>query len=229
MTAALAAAKGRWKPSSKEATSLVASGRIPDSMGLGLEAARIRTAPRASSSTSICAAAIGKVYAIGHSASPILRRSQASIAFRNAVLRLPARLDRTRVPRLVDSGRNWHRSASRKSRREPGSRRSAFFERRSPTMTGPMPKAPRTATSRRLRRPAGRILGCSIVGHRAHDLIVPWGLAMAKGLRASDLAEVVPRGAVYSEVIGEASLESVKMSAQSPWLRRALGFIRRWG
>ena len=223
----VAVQKADGSPSIEGSHLLVASGRIPDLDGLDLKAARIRTAPTGIVVDHHLRSSNGKVYAIGHSVQSSAH--EASIAFRNAVLRFPTRLDRTRIPRLVDCRPEL--ASVGLTEEQARTRFSAIRVLRAPFSDNARANAEDATHGhvKAITSPDGRILGCSIVGHRAHDLIVPWGLAMAKGLRASDLAEVVPRGAVYSEVIGEAALESVKMSAQSPWLRRALGFIRRWG
>ncbi|WP_210485246.1 FAD-dependent oxidoreductase [Microvirga antarctica] len=76
--------------------------------------------------------------------------------------------------------------------------------------------------------PSGRILGCTMVGPEAPDLIMPWALAMAKGLGVSDLADLAFSDASYGETTKRAAVEFLKMSAQDPWMRRVIGVLRRW-
>jgi pyruvate/2-oxoglutarate dehydrogenase complex dihydrolipoamide dehydrogenase (E3) component len=75
----------------------------------------------------------------------------------------------------------------------------------------------------------GRILGCAIAAPGAGDLIVPWALASAKGLKVQDLAGLVFPYPTLSEVSKRAAVEFLRPSAQNPWLRRLIGVARRFG
>jgi pyruvate/2-oxoglutarate dehydrogenase complex dihydrolipoamide dehydrogenase (E3) component len=77
--------------------------------------------------------------------------------------------------------------------------------------------------------PRGRILGCAIAGHQAGELIVPWILAMTKGLKIQDLAGAVFPYPTLSEITKRTAIEFLRPSAQSPWLRCAIGLLRRLG
>jgi pyruvate/2-oxoglutarate dehydrogenase complex dihydrolipoamide dehydrogenase (E3) component len=75
----------------------------------------------------------------------------------------------------------------------------------------------------------GRILGCTIVGPGAGELIMPWVLAMTHGLKVSDLAGAVYPYPSLSEVTRSTAVEFLKPSTQNPWLRRVVGLVRRLG
>jgi pyruvate/2-oxoglutarate dehydrogenase complex dihydrolipoamide dehydrogenase (E3) component len=75
----------------------------------------------------------------------------------------------------------------------------------------------------------GKILGCAIAAAQAGDLIVPWALAMAKRLKVQDLAGLVFPYPTLSEVTKRVAVEFLRPSAESPWLRRAIAFGRRFG
>jgi pyruvate/2-oxoglutarate dehydrogenase complex dihydrolipoamide dehydrogenase (E3) component len=77
--------------------------------------------------------------------------------------------------------------------------------------------------------PRGRILGCAIAGAHAGELIVPWVLAVTKGMKVSDLAGLVYPYPTFSEATKGAAVEFLKPSAQNPWLRRLMGLVRRLG
>jgi pyruvate/2-oxoglutarate dehydrogenase complex dihydrolipoamide dehydrogenase (E3) component len=77
--------------------------------------------------------------------------------------------------------------------------------------------------------PRGIILGCAIAARHAGDLIVPWALALSKGLKAQDLAGVVFPYPTLSEVTKRAAVEFLRPSAQNPWVRRLIGAARRFG
>jgi pyruvate/2-oxoglutarate dehydrogenase complex dihydrolipoamide dehydrogenase (E3) component len=77
--------------------------------------------------------------------------------------------------------------------------------------------------------PRGKILGCSIVGAHAGELIMPWVLAMSRGMKVSHLAGLIYPYPTFSEVTKSAAVEFLKPSAQNPWVRRLVSLVRRLG
>ncbi|MDJ1157698.1 FAD-dependent oxidoreductase [Chelatococcus sp. SYSU_G07232] len=75
----------------------------------------------------------------------------------------------------------------------------------------------------------GRILGCSIAGPRAGELIVPWTLAVARRLSVKDLAGIVFPYPTLSEVSRRAAMSFYAPLASSPWVRALVGLLRRLG
>jgi pyruvate/2-oxoglutarate dehydrogenase complex dihydrolipoamide dehydrogenase (E3) component len=206
---------------------VVAAGWDPVFDGLNLAAAKIRTGPAGLALDHHLRTTNRKVYAVDHSLP--LATQQAGFAFRNAVLRLPTRFDPTAVPRLVHGAPEM----ASVGLTEPQAREISPSIR---VLRAPFGDNSRAIADRMteghikvVTTPTGRILGCSILGGRAHDLLGPWALAMAKGLAVSDLAGVALSGPAYSDVGRSTAMEYLKLSAQAPWLRRALGFVRRWG
>ena len=62
----------------------------------------------------------------------------------------------------------------------------------------------------------GKILGCAIAAAQAGDLIVPWALAMAKGLKVQDLAGLVFPYPTLSEVTKRAAVEFLQAFRREP-------------
>jgi pyruvate/2-oxoglutarate dehydrogenase complex dihydrolipoamide dehydrogenase (E3) component len=77
--------------------------------------------------------------------------------------------------------------------------------------------------------PRGRILGCAIAAPGAGDLIVPWALCIAKGLKVQDLAGLVFPYPTLSEISKRAAVEHLRGVAGNPWLRRLLALLRTLG
>ena len=77
--------------------------------------------------------------------------------------------------------------------------------------------------------PGGKIPGCTTVGARAGEPIMSWVPAPTTGLKVSELAGLVYPYPTFSEVTKSTAVEFLKPSAQNPWLRRALGLLRRLG
>ena len=75
----------------------------------------------------------------------------------------------------------------------------------------------------------GRILGVTICGDAAGELIAPWCIAMRAGLGVGDLAGMpLPAGA-RSDASRRAALSFHATLTTRPALRRLIGFLRRFG
>jgi pyruvate/2-oxoglutarate dehydrogenase complex dihydrolipoamide dehydrogenase (E3) component len=75
----------------------------------------------------------------------------------------------------------------------------------------------------------GRILGATIVGAQAGELITTWTLAIARGLRVGALLGVVIPYPTLSEVGKRAAISYYTPSLANPWLRRLISWLRRLG
>jgi len=75
----------------------------------------------------------------------------------------------------------------------------------------------------------GAILGATIVGAQAAELIAPWCLALNRGLKVQDMAELVPPFPSLSDSSRQATASFYTPMATRPGLRRLIGFLRRLG
>jgi pyruvate/2-oxoglutarate dehydrogenase complex dihydrolipoamide dehydrogenase (E3) component len=75
----------------------------------------------------------------------------------------------------------------------------------------------------------GRILGASIVGSNAGELIAPWVLAITQNLKISAFANMVLPYPTLSEAGKRAAITNYAGLAQKPWLRRMLGILKWLG
>ena len=75
----------------------------------------------------------------------------------------------------------------------------------------------------------GRPVGVGIVGPGAGDLIGIWALAMAKGLKMSDIAGMVAAYPTLAETTKQAAGAYFSPRLfDNPTLKRAVGFVQRW-
>lgn len=79
-------------------------------------------------------------------------------------------------------------------------------------------------TSRR-----GKILGAVVVGPKAGEIIALWGLAVAKGMKISDITSWVAAYPTLSEVGRRAAVEYYKGATANPTLRKIITFLQRFG
>ncbi|WP_324617402.1 dihydrolipoyl dehydrogenase family protein [Microvirga alba] len=178
-----------------------------------------------------------KVYAIGDCAGAIatggrfthVANHHAGLVIRNALFRLPARLGKTPVPRVVHTAPEL--ATVGLSEAEARAKHGRMRILRWPLSNNDRARAEgateghvKAIVTRR-----GKILGCSIVSAQAGELIMPWVLAMARGLKVSDLAGLVYPYPTFSEATKGAAVEFLKPTAQKPWLRWLIGLVRHLG
>ncbi|WP_029029220.1 dihydrolipoyl dehydrogenase family protein [Salinarimonas rosea] len=216
---------------------LVAAGRRPTVGDLGLEAAgvahdaagirvdaRLRTTNR-------------KIYAIGDCASggtgglrfTHAASQHASLVVRDALFRLRAPLDPTAIPRVTYTDPEI---ASVGLSEEEAFRRDA----KARILRWPVGELDRAKAERRTHglikafvARDGRVLGCAIAAPHAGELIAPWTLALAKRLKARDLAGIVMPYPTYSELTKRAAVEDLRPLATNPWVQRWRRLMRSFG
>jgi pyruvate/2-oxoglutarate dehydrogenase complex dihydrolipoamide dehydrogenase (E3) component len=212
---------------------LVAAGRRPALDGLGLEAAGVRFTAEGVTVDERLRTSNRRIYCIGDAVGPpqFTHRANhhAGLVIRNALFRLPVRAGDAPIPRVTytdpeiaavglseEEARAGHKGV--RALRWPFSENDrAQAERRTEGFVKAMVDA------------KGRILGAVIVGHGAGELLTPWTLAMANGLRIGALASIVYPYPTYSEAAKRAATAFLLPKLRSPWLQRGLRLVRRFG
>lgn len=216
---------------------LIATGRRPVSEGLGLDVAGIKVGRSGIVVDPGLKTSNSRVYAIGDCAGGAAEGARythvanhhASLVTRNALFRQRVKLGKTPLPRVAYTDPEiaavgLGEAEARELHGNIRILRWSFADNdwaRAERETEGHVKA--VATTR------GRILGCTIAGPHAGELIMPWVMAMAHGLKVSDLAQLVYPCPTFSEVTKGAAVEFLKPSAQNPWIRRLIGLVRRFG
>lgn len=185
---------------------LVATGRRPNLDRLDLDRAGITHDRRGIAVTAgLRSVSNGRVYAIGDVAGgrqfTHLAGYHAGLVIRSALFRLPVKAQSGIIPHVTyldpevahvglteTAARARHGGAVEVARFPFAENDRARTERR----TGGLAKA---VIGRR-----GRILGCSIVGAGAGELIQPWALALSKALKIGDMAGHVAPYPTRSEI-----------------------------
>ena len=75
----------------------------------------------------------------------------------------------------------------------------------------------------------GGILGATIVGAAAGELITTWTLAISQGLNIRALTGIVVPYPTLSEVGKRAAITYFTPGLTSPWVRRIIALLRRFG
>jgi pyruvate/2-oxoglutarate dehydrogenase complex dihydrolipoamide dehydrogenase (E3) component len=212
---------------------LVAAGRIPNVEGLNLEAAGIRYSRRGIEVNKRLRTTNRKAYAIGDVAGGFqfthMANYHAGLVIRNALFRLPVKVNNAIVPwvtftdpELAHIGLDEAQARERHGRisvlRWPYAENDrAQAERK----TGGMVKV---ICSRR-----GKILGATIVGADAGELIAPWSLAISAGLKIKAMTDMIVPYPTLGEINKRAAYGFYASSLGSPWLRRIIRFLARFG
>ena len=75
----------------------------------------------------------------------------------------------------------------------------------------------------------GKILGATIVGAAAGELITTWTLAIGRGLNIRALAGMIVPYPTLAEIGKRAAVTYFLPSVTSVWVRRIIAFLRRFG
>jgi pyruvate/2-oxoglutarate dehydrogenase complex dihydrolipoamide dehydrogenase (E3) component len=73
----------------------------------------------------------------------------------------------------------------------------------------------------------GSVLGSTIVGAHAGELITPWALAISQGLNIRAIAEVVVPYPIFGEINKRAAMMFFAPLAANPRVRRMIRRLRR--
>jgi len=215
---------------------LIATGRRPNLDRLDLAAAGVAQSPRGITVDRRLRTSNRRIFAIGDCADlpgtgPLafthVAGHHAGIVIRNALFRLPARIDPAIVPRvtytdpeLASVGLSMAEGAAR----YPGSRvvESAFGENdRARTARAPEGLIRICAAAN------GRILGVAIVGRGAGELLAPWCLALRRGLKLAALADLLLPYPTLGEVSKRVAGQFYAPRLFSAGTRRLVGALLR--
>jgi pyruvate/2-oxoglutarate dehydrogenase complex dihydrolipoamide dehydrogenase (E3) component len=212
---------------------LIAVGRRPRVEALDLKAAGIASGPNGIVVDKRLRTTNRRVYAIGDvTGAPQfthVSNYHAGLVIRNALFRLPIDRYAGVVPAVIytdpelaevgltaDQARAQHRS-TRVLRWRYDDNDRAQAER---DTCGHI----KVVTSRH-----GRILGATVVGAQAGELITTWTLAIAQNLNIRALAGLVVPYPTLSEVGKRAAMTYFMPNLTNPWVQRIIGVLRRLG
>lgn len=183
---------------------LVAAGRVPNADNLGLEAAGVAWEPGGITVDTRLRTSNRRIFAIGDvTGGPRfthMAAHQASAVVKNALFRLPAKVETRAIPRVTytDPELAWVGLTEQAAREEAG---------RVEVLHAPLTGNDRARAERRTEGLAkvvldrkGRVLGAGMVGARAGELLLPWVLAVRGKVSVRDLAEMIAPYPTLSEV-----------------------------
>lgn len=212
---------------------LVVAGRWPNVVGLGLDAARIRYDEHGIEVDKGLKTTNKRVYAVGDVTGgeqpPHAADQQAGLVVRNALLRAPVRFDPEATAQVAFTDPELARiGLTEAAARRRGHRirilRWPYRENDRAHAEGEVRGHIKVVTNAR-----GRILGVTIVGASAAELIAPWTLAMSRGADIGVLSGMVVPYPTLVEIGKNAAATYFTSGLTRPGVRRIIAMLRRFG
>ena len=213
---------------------LVAAGRKPNVDGLNLEAAGIEYDRRGIKVDDGLRTTNRKAYAIGDVAGGLqfthVAGYHAGLVIRNALFRLPAKNKTGHIPWVTYTDPELaHVGLTEQAAREQHGDAATVLK-------WPFEENDRARTERKtdgmikvVTAKNGRILGATIVGPNAGELIQSWGLAISAGLKIKAMIDQVVAYPTLAEVSRRAAITQYADLPAKPWIRQLIGFLKKFG
>ena len=212
---------------------LMAVGRAPNVHGLDLEKANIKYSPRGIEVDERLRSSNKRVFAIGDVTGGYqfthMAGYDAGVVIRNALFKMPAKVSHSAVPwvtytspEIAQVGVNeltvkekytdnydvleWHFKENDRAQAEGKTKgfAKAFVDKK------------------------GKILGCTIVGDGAGELIAPWCLAISKGLKIGDVAGMILPYPTRSEISKRVAGSYYTPKLFSDRVRKIVSFLMKF-
>lgn len=213
---------------------LVATGRKPTTDGLDLDAAGVKHDRSGIQVNKTLKTANRRVYAIGDVAAGQLQFTHAAnyhagLVIRNALFRLPVKVNNDVVPWVTYTEPEFAQTGLTEA--QARARKLKIRILRWPYHDNDRAQAERETHGhiKVITNRKGQIVGASIVGAQAGELIAMWTLAIARGLNIRDLTGIVLPYPTLSEIGKRAAIDYFTPSLTSPWVRRIIAWLRIFG
>lgn len=213
---------------------LLAVGRRPNIESLNLDAAGIKYDRNGVVVNSGLKSSNRRVYAIGDVAGgpqfTHVANYHASIVIKNALFRLPSKADHSTIPWVTFTDPEL----AHVGLTEAGAREK--YGTRINVLRWPYHENDRAQAERQtdgflkvITNRSGRILGASMVGAHAGELIQMWSLAMQKGINIKSMAGFISPYPTLAEINKRAAITYFLPKLTNPLIKRVVGWLRNLG
>ena len=213
---------------------LIATGRKPAIDGLDLKAARIRHDHAGIDVNRKLKTSNTRVYAIGDCAKGQIHLAHAAnyhagLVIRNALFRLRVATDNSAIPRVTFTEPELAHTGLTEA--QARARRIRIRVARWPYNDNDRAQTERETRGhiKVIATRKGRIVGASIVGSQAGELIGIWALAIAQGLNIRAFTDIVLPYPTLSELGKRAAIDFFAPDLTRPWVRRIIRWLRILG
>ncbi len=212
---------------------LLATGRVPNVADLGLEVARIKYDPRGIQVNRALRTSNRRTYAIGDVIGgpqfTHVANYHAEIVLRRVLFRLPAKVNRDILPWTTFTDPELaHVGLTEETARQ---RFGSIRVLRWPFHENDKAQAERATDGfvKVVTDAKGRILGASVVGKLAGEVIQMWCLAVSQGLNIKAMTRWISPYPALSEVNKRAAYGYYASVAARPFVRRVISWLTRLG
>lgn len=211
---------------------LVAAGRQPNLEALDLNAAGVKTNAAGIVTDRRLRSSNKRVYAVGDVAGgprfTHMASHHASVVIKNILFRLPAKVERRAVPWVTYTDPELAQIGATEA--EARARHGRLRLLRWPFAENDRARADRSTEGlvKVVALPNGRVLGVSILGTHAGELLLPWALVIAKGLKVGDLANLIAPYPTLSEASKRAAGSFFVPMLFSERTRRLVRFLLKF-
>jgi len=212
---------------------LVATGRTPNTENLGLDAAGIAHDRRGITVTDALRTTNKRVYAIGDVAGGLqfthVAGYHAGLVVQSILFRVPGKPNNDVIPwaTYTDPELAHVGLTEEQARKKVGD---------ITILRWPYAENDRAQSERKtdglvkmITDKKGRILGASIVGANAGEMINIFALALSKKMKAGDLRGFIAPYPTMTEITKRAATSFAAPMTRKPMVRRIIGFLRRFG
>ena len=213
---------------------LVATGRAPSITGLNLDAAGIRCERAGIVVNRKLKTSNRRVYAIGDcvAGAPQFTHAanyHAGLVIRHVLFRLPIRVNNACIPRVTYTDPELAQAGLTEAQaREQGVKirvaRWPYHDNDRAQAEGETTGHIKVITTAK-----GKIVGVTIVGAQAGELIAMWVVAMTRALNIWDLTGIVLPYPTLSEIGKRAALDYFAPGLTGTWARRIIAWMRIFG
>jgi pyruvate/2-oxoglutarate dehydrogenase complex dihydrolipoamide dehydrogenase (E3) component len=212
---------------------LVATGRKPNVKGLSLDRAGVKFDADGIKVNEQLKTSNPNIYAIGDVVGgpqfTHLANYHAGIVIRNALFRLRPRASAAHIPRVTYTDPELAQVGLTEAEARKKYRRIRIL--RWPYADNDRAQTESTTHGfiKVITRKNGQILGCTIVGAEAGELLQLWIMALARDLRIGDLTGLVLPYPTLSELSKRVAYTFYQPSLTQRWFRRLIELLRRFG
>jgi pyruvate/2-oxoglutarate dehydrogenase complex dihydrolipoamide dehydrogenase (E3) component len=211
---------------------LIAAGRKANVEGLNLEAAGVKFSPKGIQVDARLRTTNKHIYAVGDVTGGYqfthIAGYHAGIVIRNALFRIPAKVDYRALPWVTFTDPELAHvgliEAQAKERHRIRVLRWPFHDNDRAQTERETDGHVKVVTSKR-----GRILGATIVGANAGELIASWSLAISQGLNIRAFTGAILPYPTRAEAGKRAAIDFFAPTLTSPMLRRIIALLRLFG
>jgi pyruvate/2-oxoglutarate dehydrogenase complex dihydrolipoamide dehydrogenase (E3) component len=212
---------------------LVATGRKPNFKSLSLERAGVAFTDEGIKVNDQLRTTNRRVYAVGDviGGEKFTHRANyhAGIVVRNALFRLKPDASAALIPRVVYTDPELAQVGLTEDEARKRYRRIRIY--RAPYTDNDRAQCERETEGfiKVITKRDGTVLGCTIVGAQAGELLQLWIVAMAKDIRIGDLISLVLPYPTLSELAKRVAYAYYQPTLAKGWLRSIIGLLRRLG